>query len=247
VSPRSVGIFLTSRSIGRSKLRAVPSSRSTSSSVRSLIEIRWRLGGSLGGRRSSRMTRMSANGFLLRSRDEQDAVDLVHLEKLHLDALLARGRKVLADIVGSDRQLAVTAVCEHGELHARGAAIIEELLDCGADRAARVEDVVNEDARHSFEREVERRRADDRLRVQRRLAAAHLNVVAIERDVELPERELDAAALFDQPPESLRERDTAPVDADEGDLVEVVVLLDDLVRDAGERPVDCLGVEEHLA
>src|SRR5207237_10660893 len=110
-----------------------------------LIEIRWRFGGSFGGSRSSRMTRMSANGFLLRSRDEQDAVDLVHLEQLHLDALLARGRKVLAHIVGSDRQLAVTAVFEHGELRARWSAVVEERLDRGADRPACVEDVVDED------------------------------------------------------------------------------------------------------
>ena len=99
---------------------------------------------------------------------------------------------------------------------------------------------------HPLEREVERRRADDRLRVARRLAAAHLDVVAVEGDVELAELELDAGALGDQPAEPLRERDAAAVDADERDLVEVVVPLDDLVRDAGERPVDRLGVEQDL-
>ena len=140
----------------------------------------------------------------------------------------------------------MAAVGEHGELHARGPAVVEERLDGGADRASGVEDVVDEDARHPLERELERGRADDRLRVQRRLAAAHLDVVAVEGDVELAERKLDAGALGDQPAEALRERDAAAVDADERDLVEVVVPLDDLVRDAGERPVDRLGVEDDL-
>jgi hypothetical protein len=53
-------------------------------------------------------------------RDEQDTVDLVHLDELHLDALAARGRKVLADVVGADRELAVAAVDEDGELDAVG-------------------------------------------------------------------------------------------------------------------------------
>src|SRR5437016_9367992 len=106
--PLSVGSFLTSRSMLRSNVRAVASSRSTSSRVTSLIEMKCRFGGGAGGRRSSRMTRISAMvWFLLWGWDEQNAVDLVHLDELHLDALVARGRKVLADVVGSDRQFAV--------------------------------------------------------------------------------------------------------------------------------------------
>src|SRR5919204_988876 len=152
VLPRSVGSFFTSRSSERSKLRAVASSRSTSSRSRSPMEIRCRRGGSFGGSRSSRMTRISATGrFLLRCRDQQDLVDLVDLDELHLDALVAVGGKVLADVVGANRQLAVAAVGEHGKLHARGAAVVEERLDGGANRSPRVEDVVDEDARHPVE------------------------------------------------------------------------------------------------
>ena len=96
--------------------------------------------------------------------------------------------QVLADVVGADRQLAVAAVDEHGELDARGPAVVEERLDRGADRAAGVEDVVDEDARPALEREVELRRADERLRVERSLAAADVDVVAVEGDVERAER-----------------------------------------------------------
>src|SRR5919197_2885823 len=133
--PLSVGSFLTSRSSERSNERAVASSRSTSSRVTSLIEMKCRFGGGAGGRRSSRMTRISAifEG-LLWCGDEQDAVDLVHLDELHLDAIVARGRKVLADVVGADRQLAVAAVDDHGELVPVGSAVVEERLDRRADR-----------------------------------------------------------------------------------------------------------------
>ena len=86
----SVGSFFTSRSMLRSSVRAVASSRSTSSRETSLIEMKCRLGGDVGGRRSSRMTRISAILVgLLWCGNEQDAVDLVHLDELHLDALIA--------------------------------------------------------------------------------------------------------------------------------------------------------------
>src|SRR5919204_5217632 len=252
VRPRSVGSFFISRSRLRSKLRAVASSRSTSSRVRSRIEIRCRRGGGSGGTASARMTRISGlrplvtTSLLFGGRDQEDLVDLVHLEELHLDALLARGREVLAHVVGADRQLAVAAVDEHGELDARGPAVVEQGVDRGADRAARVEDVVDEDDRAALEREVELRRADDWLRVQRRLAAAHLHVVAVEGDVDGAEDGRDAGALLDEPPEPLRERYPAGVDADERDLVEVGVPLDDLVGDPGERPVEGGLVHERL-
>ena len=59
-----------------------------------------------------------------------------------------------------------------------------------------------------------------------------------------PKRELLARALLDQPAQTLRDRDAARVDADERDRLEVLVALDDLVRDARERPADGLVVEQ---
>ena len=167
---------------------------------------------------------------LLGCADEQDAIDLVHLEQLHLHALETAGREVLADVVGADRQLAVAAVGEDGELDAVGAAVVEERLDRGADRPARVEDIVDEHDRPALESEVELRRADDRLRVARRLAVADADVVAVEGDVDGADVELDAGALLDEPPEPVRERDATGVDADERDALELGVALDQLVR-----------------
>ena len=53
--------------------------------------------------------------------------------------------------------------------------------------------------------------------MERRLAAAHVDVVAVERDVERPERDLGAGELLDQRPQPLGDGDTARVDADESD------------------------------
>src|SRR5205085_555767 len=97
----------------------------------------------------------------------------------------------------------------------------------------------------ALERELEPGRRDDRLRVQRGLAAAHLDVVAVEGDVDGAELDLDARELGDQPAQALRERDAARVDADEREPLEVGVALDQLVRDPLERPRQRICVEEH--
>src|SRR5215218_2875402 len=122
----------------------------------------------------------------------------------------------------------MAAVRQHRELDARRAPELEQRVDRGADRAAGVEDVVDEDHRPVDRIEGERRVADY-WRVPRGAVAADVDVVAVERDVELPERQLHAGALGDKAPEALRERHAPRVDPDERDLVEVVAALDDLV------------------
>jgi hypothetical protein len=177
---------------------------------------------------------------------DYDSVDLVDLYELHLDALVTCRGQVLADVIGPDRKLTVAAVSEDGELHPLGAAIFEQRLDRGADRPAGVEDVVDQHARHALEREVEGGRADERLGVAGRLARAHVDVVAVESDVELAERDLGAGELGDAAAQALRERDAARVDADECHALEVGIALDDLVRDPRQRALDRLGVEKGL-
>jgi len=195
------------------------------------------------------MTRTSVmgRGLLFSRLDEQHAVDLVDLDELHLDALLACGGQVLADVVGTDRELAMAAVDQAGKLDARRAPVVEERVDGRADRAPRVEDVVDQDARLARDRELQLAVAQDRLRMQRSLSPApDDHVVPVEGDVEGAERELDVRSLRDQPPESLRERHAARMDADEGRPVKVGIALDDLVRDPDERALDRLGVEQDL-
>ena len=59
------------------------------------------------------------------------------------------GRQVLADEVGAQRQLAVTAVDEHCELDGPGPAELEQRVERGAGGAAREEHVVDEHDDHA--------------------------------------------------------------------------------------------------
>ena len=169
--------------------------------VRSPTPRRWRVAGGRSSRASRRL--------------EHDPVDPVDLLELDADPLRERGREVLADVVRADRQLAMAAIDEHGELHALGPPVVEERVDRSPDRAAREEHVVDEHARRPLEREAELRAANDGLRVERRRASADEDVVAMEGDVDRAERGLDAAPLGDELLQPPRERHAARVDADE--------------------------------
>ena len=155
-------------------------------------------------------------------------------------SLAARGRQVLADVVGPDRQLAVTAIDKHGELHTGGRharrASRSRPGSCGPCRGRRRRGPPSSRAARS--------RAPSRGRP----AARGLGtcVVAVERDVDGAELDLLPAPLLDQRREPLGERDAAGVDADERQPAEVVVALDDLVRDPGEGALEALGVEQVL-
>jgi hypothetical protein len=74
-----------------------------------------------------------------------------------------------------------------------------------------------------------------------------MDVVTVEGDVELTERELAARKVGDAPAQALRERHAARVDADERDGVEIPVAFDDLVCDPRNRSLDRLLVEDDLA
>jgi hypothetical protein len=80
--------------------------------------------------------------------------------------------------------------------------------------------------------------------VQGTVAAADDDVVPMEGDVDAPELDLDTAEIRDQPPEALGQRHAAGLDPDERDQREVGVALDDLVRDAGDRPVERLRIQK---
>jgi hypothetical protein len=81
------------------------------------------------------------------------------------------------------------------------------------------------------------------MRMARRRPTADENVVAMERDVDRPEVRLDAAPFGDESTQPLRERHTAGVDADECEALKLVVPLDQLVRQARERPRQRVRVE----
>ena len=172
---------------------------------------------------------------------DRDLVDPVGLLEADEDALVARGRQVLADVVGADRELAVAAVGEHGELDPGRAAVVEQGVDRRPHGAAGEEDVVDEDHGAAVEVEVEVGGVDDRLGAG--LAAGE--VVAVEGDVEVAERHLGAGELADERVQAAGEDGAAGVDADQRQRRSAAgVLLDDLVRDPHERAAQIVAVED---
>src|SRR4029077_13917961 len=112
--------------------------------------------------------------------EEDDAGSVVGFTELHAHTLGEGGRDVLADVIGANRQLAVSPVDEDCKLHPRRPAVLEQRVDRGPDCAAGEEDVVDEDDRLPFEREVELGAADDGLCVKRWPTRPHEHVVAVE-------------------------------------------------------------------
>src|SRR5439155_772772 len=151
-------------------------------------------------------------------------------------ALAARRGQVLADVVGADRQLAMAAVDQGSELDRLRAPEVDEGVERGADGPAGEEDVVHEDDDLALDREGDVGAADHR-------RAADAEVVAVERDIEGADRHRGAVDLGDLGREPVGERDAARAEADEGELGGATVLLEDLVGDAGESPVERRLVE----
>ena len=138
----------------------------------------------------------------------------------------------------------MAAVDEHGELHALRTAVVEDRLDRRSDRAARVEDVVDQDDGLALEGKVEPGRLDDGLRVGPLLGAKG-DVVAVEGDVEGAGRDARARVLLDQVAQPLGQGRAPGVDADEPERGEVGMLLDDLMGDPAEGALERFLVEQH--
>ena len=156
----------------------------------------------------------------------------------NLDARPARGRHVLADVVRLVRQLAVSAVDEHDELNGPRAAEVDQRVERGANRPPGVEHIVNEQNHPVVDVEGNLGAPDERLRAD---GLAH-QVVAIQRDVERAGGHVgirDAIELHGNPS---RQRDAALADADERQVIDAAVALDNLVGDARERSRHAVGV-----
>ena len=223
VRPRRVGSFLTSRPSSAWLNRSASSRIAVASSrVRSAADSRC-------------LHRLAA----LRSGAIQTPSTAVVFGEPHLDVLGARGGHVLADVVGAERQFAVAAVDEHRQLHRARPADVAQRVQRRADRAAGVEDVVDEDDQRAVDAALGDRG------VLERAGRLGVEVVAVERDVEGAAGDGDAGELVDLVGEPGGERDAAGRDAEEDDARRVGTvergLLDDLVRDAGDGPADVRG------
>ena len=129
---------------------------------------------------------------------DRDLVAPVELAQPHVDVLAARGRQVLADVVGPERQLAMAAVGEHGELHAVGAPVVEQRLDRGAHGATGEQHVVDDHDGQAGDVEVDVRGVQDG-----RIGAGR-HIVPVEADVEVAEAHLGVEQILQQPLQTAR-------------------------------------------
>ena len=155
--------------------------------------------------------------------------------------VLGPGRgQVLADVVGANRQLAMAAIGEHGQLHPLGAAVVEQRLDRRADGAPGEEHVVDDHDRAPGHVEVDVRGVHDRG------VGPAGDVVAVEADVQVPERDLGVEQLLEQDIQPPGEKRSTAVDADHRPRPALGVALGDLMRDARQRPLHVLLAEDDL-
>jgi hypothetical protein len=136
----------------------------------------------------------------------------------------------LSEVIGRDGQLAVSAVDKDGKLNAGGAAVVDEFVECGADRASGEKDIVKEDDVGAFNREGEVRPADGGD------GAEVVEVVAVEGDIEGAERGVASAGAEDVI-DATAEDGTAGMDSNEGQGT-IGMRLDDLRRDALDLVAD---------
>src|SRR5262249_34240679 len=165
VLPRSAGTFLMSRSEISLKDAAV----SRMSTIASL------------GTPSSPSRCRCVNAMAPPSALDHHLVHAVGLGEVHGDTLAPGRWEVLADVVGANGKLAMSAVDQAGELDRLRAAEVDQRIHGGTRGAAREQHVVDEEDAAALDRE-----GDVGALHPRRLEPA-VEVVAVEGDVDHPE------------------------------------------------------------
>src|SRR6266540_4600824 len=257
--PRSAGTFLISRSpMGRmdsavSKMSAISPAERSSVPSRSF---EWRLvvmkdskfqipdsRSSLRG--SDQTSRVAApwnlergiccsGGFL----QDPNLVGAVGLLEHDLDHLALGRWHALADVVRLDGNLAVPPVDQHGETNGTRPAEVDQAVQCRADRAPCVEDVVAQDNRAAVQVEIDLGLA------QQRLWSDEREIVAVERDVESADGKGLLHEIGQARGQPCRQRDSPRANTDQSQVRQVLVPLGDLVRHAVDHPPDPILIQD---
>src|ERR1035437_5430964 len=156
--------------------------------------------------------------------DQQNLLVVVDLLKLDFDDLAAAGGHMLADIGGFDGQLAMAAIDEHSQLHAAWPSVIEKSVESCPDGAALVEHIVAQHHVATLDVDADGAGCDYRANIR------GCQVVAVELNIEYPG--IDRALFYaaDQLPQPLCQRNTAALDADQGQVFTAIALLHNLME-----------------
>src|SRR6266851_572699 len=161
-------------------------------------------------------------------------VDAVLLDDEDLDALRVRRWHVLADVIGTDRQLAVAAIDEHRQLDGPRASEVHQRIHRGSSRPPVVDDIVHEhddlavDVRH--------------VRLSAVRGHAEVPVVAVLADVERTHRDRRPFELHQAVRQPACEVVPLGHDADQNQVAGAAIALEDLVRDPRQRAADLIRI-----
>jgi hypothetical protein len=171
-------------------------------------------------------------GALIDAVDEDDALFLINFDEANLDDFAVAGLNGAADVLSFDGHFAVAAIDEHAQRDALGAAEVKQAVHGGANGAAGVKDVVDEDEVHAVHGEGDIRGLQDGLR-------RHFGeVVAIESDVQSANGNVHSIDSAHGARDPLGERHSAAADADKGQAFCPPTFLHNLVSKALQSAVD---------
>src|SRR5208282_996081 len=159
----------------------------------------------------------------------------IDLAETHFDDFRLASLHGAADKLGFNRHFAMAAVDEHAERNALRAAEIEETVHGGADGAAGVKDVVDEDEVHAIHAE------SNVGGLENSLGRDFREVVAIKRNIQRADGDIDAVDTAHGLRYALCQRYAAATDADQGEMLGAATLLDNLMGQASQGAVDLRG------
>ena len=162
----------------------------------------------------------------------------VAFRQLDAHALRPRRRDVLAHKIRADRKLPVAAIDQNRQLDARRPAKVHQRVERGADRPAREKHVIHEDHGLVGDIKIYACFANDRLVGNER------QVVPVKVDVENAAGDRFLFDGLDGQFEAVGKDNPAGADADQADILNALVALEDLVGDAGDRAPDLLRVHD---
>ena len=157
---------------------------------------------------------------------------VVDLREFYFDNFIVCSLHGAADEGGFDWQLAVAAIDQHAELYPARASVIEQCVQCSANRAPRIEHVITQHYVQPIDVKAKLSGIDDRLQ------SRGGQIIAIELDIEHTQSHRFALDLLDMLCQPLREGNAPPLDANKREPLRPVVFLYNLVRKPHERPLD---------
>jgi hypothetical protein len=175
------------------------------------------------------------NPNLLDAVDKHDALFLVDLAEPHFDNFAGAGLHAAADVLCFDGHFAMAALDKNAERDAPGAPEVEKAVHGGADRAAGIEDVVNQDKIHIIHAE------GNVGRLQHGVGGDLGKVVAIESDVESTYGNVNAVDAAHGARDALGKGHAAAADTDERKVFGTARFLHDFVGQALKSAVNFGG------